>query len=189
MHLAAKGSEYPAEHGIRETKHKLLYVRICKSDWNGVTNNYDSNDVDIWTSPSCFLNNRLRCLSSSYIRNPIIVAAVLYKLVTPNVRARNNNNCSCNCCIFILCNVFILGIVVVIVVFLFCVECSLCVYFVYCVSFERCVILYDVLFLYDVCYLCVVSYCSTTATGWKPILQLNKNIIECSMALYLLRRT
>jgi hypothetical protein len=35
--------------------------------------------------------------------------------------------------------------------------------FVYRVSFDRCVI------LCDVCCLCVVSYFSTTATGWKPI--------------------
>jgi hypothetical protein len=49
--------------------------------------------------------------------------------------------CSCNCYIFILCRVLI----------------------VYSVSFDCCVI------LCDVCCLCVVSYCSTTVTGWKPI--------------------
>jgi hypothetical protein len=85
-------------------------------------------------------------------------------------------NCSCNCCIFILCRVFILGIVVVIVVVSFCVGCSLCVYFVYCVSFDRCVI------LYDVCYLCCVLllyHCHQVKTH----LQLNINI-KISAALW-----
>jgi hypothetical protein len=50
-------------------------------------------------------------------------------------------NCSCECCIFILCRVFIVCVV-------------LCT-----VSLDRYVI------LGDVCCLGAVSYCSTTATG------------------------
>jgi hypothetical protein len=45
--------------------------------------------------------------------------------------------------------------------------CVVCPYFL--CSFVCCAI------LCDVCYLCVVSYCSTTATGQKPICSYNNN--------------
>jgi hypothetical protein len=47
-------------------------------------------------------------------------------------------NCSCDCCIFILCRVFIVCVVL-------------------CTVFRLIVVLF--------CVMCVVSYCSTTATG------------------------
>jgi hypothetical protein len=74
-----------------------------------------------------------------------------------------------------VCNVFFIVCVVLCAVFCLSVVCDVC--YLCNVFFIVCVVLCAVFCLSvvcEVCYLCVVSYCSTTASGLKPISSYNK---------------
>jgi hypothetical protein len=70
---------------------------------------------------------------------------------------------------FCIWHVYLLLIIIYItVVVIVCINSVLCV--VYCVCSFVCCVLFDRgVILCDVCYLFLVSYCITTATGYKPI--------------------